>query len=336
MKCCLKLIVAGSSLLALFSASISACELCAVYSADSARAGADRGFLFTIAEQYTSSHTLYYEGERAPAAPFFTDAFLDSSFTHVVPGYNFSSRFGLSLNMPVIYREFRRTTISPSFQIVDETGSILGLGDLALIGRFTLFQRIKMKSSININLLAGVKFPTGDTARLDDEVSAARADPGFALPGHQHGAMGGIHQHDLTLGSGSYDAVFGLTSSFRWKRWFLNNQIQYYLRNEANGYEFGDLTIVSGGPGAYLLLCGQSTLSLQANAFYERAARDKILGQTFNATGMTIWYFGPLINFTLGEHFSANAGVDLPLSIYNHGLQTVPDYRLHGGFTWRF
>jgi hypothetical protein len=130
--------------------------------------------------------------------------------------------------------------------------------------------------------------------------------------------------------------VFGLTSTFRWKRWFLNNQIQYYLRTEGHDYEFGDLFIVSGGPGAYLMLHKQYTLSLQANTFYETTARDKLLGQTFDQTGMTAWYFGPIITFTAGEHFSMTAGVDVPLRIDNNGLQTVPDYRIRGGFTWRF
>jgi hypothetical protein len=108
------------------------------------------------------------------------------------------------------------------------------------------------------------------------------------------------------------------------------------LRTEARDYQFGDQIIISGGPGGYLLLQGISTLSLEANAFYESSARDTILGQISNQTGMTAWYLGPLLNFTLGEHFSANAGVDFPLHIYNHGLQTVPDYRVHGGVSWRF
>ena len=314
-----------------------ACELCAIYSANNAREDSGRGFTFTIAEQYVSAHNLQFEGEPAIAAPFFQSAFLDSAYTHLVPGYNLSSRFGVSLNAPIIYRNFRRTQqFQPSGDIVDESGSITGLGDLALIGRLTLFRQNTMKYSLNVNLLAGVKFPTGDTDRLDDEVTSALADEAMFGPTHQHGAVGGVHQHDLTLGSGSYDAVFGITPSFRWRRWFVNNQSQYYLRTEGHGYQFGDMVIISGGPGAYILLGEDSTLSLQANAFYERNARDKIIGQTFNQTGMTAWYLGPLINFTLGEHFSANAGVDVPLSIYNHGLQTVPDYRVHGGFSWRF
>jgi hypothetical protein len=33
---------------------------------------------------------------------------------------------------------------------------------------------------------------------------------------------------------------------------------------------------------------------------------------------------------------SANAGVDVPLSIDNRGFQSVPDFRLHGEISWRF
>jgi len=315
---------------------IPACELCAIYSASNNRGGGSSGFQFTIAEQYVSAHTLFFQGRSASQYTFYTPAFLDSSYIHLVPTYNFSSRFGLSLNQPVIHREFRRVEQQPT-QDLDESGTITGLGDLALIGRLGLLQINKMKYSLNINLLAGVKFPTGDPARLDNEVNAAKADLAEFGPGHPHGTVDGVHEHDLSLGSGSYDGVFGLTTNLRWKQWFINNQTQYYLRTEARGYQFGDLFIVSGGPGAYVPLGEQSTLSLQANGFYERNARDKVLGQVSDQTGMTAWYLGPLINVTWGEHFSANAGFDWRLRVFNqYGLQTVPDYRVHGGITWRF
>src|SRR2546426_1826974 len=197
---------------ACFPARIYGCELCAIYSASSAQGNSSRGFLFTVAEQYVSAHALQFEGKPV-VYPFYSDAFVDSSYTHLVPGYNFSARFGLSLNAPIIYRQFRRTEQLSSGDSVDERGTVAGLGDVALIARLGLFQRNKMKSSINISLLAGIKFPTGDTARLDDEVRSAKADPLFSLPNHQHGSTGGVHQHDLTLGSGSYDGVFGVTSN---------------------------------------------------------------------------------------------------------------------------
>jgi hypothetical protein len=312
------------------------CELCAIYNADSARDDFAPGLLFTLEELYVSSHTLQFEGNDFSTLPFFSNAHLDSSITHLVPGYSFSSRFGVSLNLPIIYGDFRLTQLSTTAQRIDEQGTISGLGDAALIGRVSVIQKVMMRSALNVNVLAGVKFPTGDTERLDEEVASALNDQAIFGRNHQHGSIGGVHLHDLTLGSGSYDGLFAVTARARRDRWFINGQIQYYLRTEARGYGFGDQIIASGGPGGYALLKQTSTLSLQANGFYESTARDLIVGQTFNQTGMTAWYLGPLLNLTLGEHFVANAGADLPLHIYNHGLQTVPDYRVHGGLTWRF
>lgn len=113
-------------------------------------------------------------------------------------------------------------------------------------------------------------------------------------------------------------------------------QGQYYLRGAAKDYRFGDYIIVSGGPGAYLISGRNCTLSLFANVFYESSAVDEILGSPSTQTGMTAWYAGPQINLTVGNHFSAYTGADLPLHIYNHGLQTVPEWRIRAGLAWRF
>lgn len=320
-----------------------ACELCAIYSASNARGEASEGFLFTMAEQFTSYGNLQFEGEeyRPTNIPYpLAAAYLDNFITHFVPGYNFSPRVGLSVNVPLIHNDFRRVqiTLPPPFGqgVVDERGSETGLGDVALIGRFAVLQKVEMGWSAIVNLLGGIKFPTGSTDRLQEEVAEARIHRNLFPQQADHIAIGGIHQHDLTLGSGSYDGVFGAAANFRWDRWLLNFQGQYYLRTEAGSYKFGDLIVASGGPGAYLLLGKSCTLSLFANAFYESSAQDELFGLPTPRTGMTAWYLGPQLYLTLGEHFSANAGVDIPLRIYNHGLQTVPDSRVRAGFTWRF
>jgi hypothetical protein len=77
-------------------------------------------------------------------------------------------------------------------------------------------------------------------------------------------------------------------------------------------------------------------LSLQANAVYESMGQDTVLGQNNTQTGFAGWYLGPQVALTWGEHFSANAGVDFPLHLYNHGIQSVPDFRFHGGLNWNF
>jgi hypothetical protein len=325
----------------IFPALAPACDLCAIYNATSARGESSSGFLFTVSEQFISYGKLQNEGESvhltsSALQSFFERAYHDSSITHLVPGYNFSSRLGVNLNIPIIYRSFRRTQLTPLGELVEETGSEFGLGDMSLIGRWTLIQKVEMNYSLVFNFLGGVKFPTGDNQRLPDEVEQERFFTSFfGAPGHYH-PIGGVHQHDLTLGSGSYDGVFGTSANLRWNRWFFGNQIQYYLRTEADGYEFGDELIVSGGPGAYVLLNETFTLSLQANAVYDTMARDKVLDVRSTETGWTAWYFGPQLTLTWGGHFSANAGVDIPLRIYNRGVQNVPDYRIHAGVTWRF
>jgi hypothetical protein len=314
-----------------------ACDLCAVYSATSARGDADSGPIFTLNQQYIPFHTLQYEGEVYRSFPEIQANRRDLSITHLVPGYNFTPELGLNLNVPIIYQSFHRVVLEPTMgQIIDERGSEFGLGDVSLIGRWTVFQKAKMSYSIALNVLAGVKFPTGDTQRLDNEVNRERFyNSFFGESVHAH-EFGGVHEHDLTLGSGSFDGIFGTTLNLRWKQWFFNQQAQYYLRTEARGYQFGDLIIISGGPGGYILATEDYSLSLQANALYESMAQDVILGQIHDQTGLTAWYLGPQVVFTLGDQFSAQAGVDIPLRIYNHGLQNVPDYRIHAGFRWRF
>jgi hypothetical protein len=312
-----------------------ACDLCAIYSAANARGESEAGFLFTISEQYIPYRTVQKDGQELPFNPTLNSIYLDSSITHFVPGYNFSERFGVNLNVPVVYNHFNRIELQPT-GFVTERGTVSGLGDVALIGRYRFWQIARPDLSFNATLLGGVKFPTGDSERLASEVALTRA---FALtPGgaHQH-AFGGVHQRDISPGSGSFDGIFGTTLNLRWKRWFVNNQFQYYLRTEGEpGYQYGDELLLSGGPGAYLLLKDSCTLSLQANAAYEIMRRDRIIGLEAPFTGMTAWYMGPVLSFTWGEHFSAQAGVDVPLHIRNNGVQNVPDYRVRAGLTWRF
>ena len=265
--------------------------------------------------------------------------------THVVPGYNFSSRFGVSLNLPLTYLNFQRTDLRYSATappvLFTEKGTEFGLGDVALIGRVALLQQRTMHYGLLVNALAGVKFPTGDASRLDDEVAQAELFQSFLPPGTPHDplahSVSSVHQHMLALGSGSYDGIFGLTGGARWQRWFVNAQFQYYLRTQGEaGFEYGDELIVSGGPGVFLVTSQVWTLSVQANGLYDEMKRDELLGQTSDRTGSIGWYVGPLVTLTWGERFSLNAEVDVPLQISNNGFQSVPSYRVSGGVSWRF
>lgn len=321
-----------------------ACDLCAISSANSAKGEAISGFSFTLSEQFIPYRTEYIEGEEVKIDYGSKGPdYLDKSITHLVPTWNFSDRFGVSLNVPLIYEHYRRFNVlfteSPPAQVT-EKGDEFGLGDVSLIGRATVFRRAEMEWGVSVTVLAGVKFPTGDTSFLKDEAEQALGYNRFFgfSPSHAHNIVtSGVHLSDLTLGSGSFDGIFGLQTSARWERWFLNVLAQYYLRTEGEStYHYGNEVMVNGGPGAYLLLAKRYTLALQAYAGYESRARDELFGTKAPNTGMSAWYLGPQVTFTWGLHFSAQAAVDLPLWITNNGWQNVPDYRIHGSLTWRF
>lgn len=310
------------------------CDLCAINNAASTRPDGGRGFVLSLAQQYIPSGTVQLDGRSLPAS-LLDSVYLESFQTHLVPTYNVSDRLGFSLNVPYVYRSFNRLQLTPS-GVSSERGTEQGLGDLSAIVRFAPVHLQKMKWSFGINAYGGAKFPTGDTARVRDEVASTKALDALYGVGHQH-AVSGVHLRDLALGSGSWDGVFGLGINSRWTRWFFNSHAQYYLRTAgASDYRYGSEWMVSTGPGAYLVTKPSFTVSLQALLSYDEMAPDRVFSHDVSSTGMRAWYLGPDLKITLGEHASLNAGVDLPLSIDNRGLQNVPEFRFHGGLSWRF
>ena len=318
------------------------CDLCAVYRASDANGASTSGFVFSLAEQYIPYRTVQFESKKV--SPALRDH-LDSFTTHFVLGYNLTPRVGLSLNIPLTHLEFKRTDFRyssggpPTF--FTEEGSETGVGDVSLIGRATLFQKSEMDYSIQINLLGGIKLPTGDSDRLAEEMDQTRIYSAILPPNTPHDPLGhsiaAVHPHSIALGSGSVDGIMGITVNTRWKRIFLNGQAQYYLRTEGRSdFKYGDELMLSGGPGVFVLLDKSGSLSLQANILYDQMGRDELGGVTSYRTGSTAWYLGPILNTTWGDRFTVNVGIELPLQIKNGGYQAVPDYRLHGGASWRF
>lgn len=337
----LRLVALAASLFA-FAAFAPACELCAVYNATSASGQSQSGWLLSISEQFIPFRTLQFNGREVNQA---NPDYLDSSLTHIVPTYNFSARLGISANLPVVYRSFKRSEVRYSTtgpaQFRTERDDLLDIGDLSLIVRWAAWEKSGDGYGLLVNLLGGVKLPTGDTDRIRDEVDQTRIYESLLPPNTPHDPLGhsvsGIHQHDLSPGSGSVDGVFGIVMNSRWRRAFFNSQIQYYLRTEGTAtYEMGDELMISGGPGAYLFLEDDYTVSLQALAVYDTMARSTVLGRKTDYTGSTAWYLGPLVSVTLGDRISANAGADIPIRITNNQFQNVPDFRFHAGISCRF
>ena len=89
-------------------------------------------FYGAVSEQFTHFGTLQLDGDEV-ANP--TGQYLNSSITQLVLGYSINSRFGLQINVPLIYRSFER----PEGFAIDR-GTESGLGDVSLLAKFVLFQ----------------------------------------------------------------------------------------------------------------------------------------------------------------------------------------------------
>jgi len=286
--------------------------------------------VFILAEQYISEHTLQLQSEEIVVPD---PEFLESSITHIIGGYNFNRDVGVNLNIPIERHKFRiYDPIGGNFS----EGISKGLGEISLIGRWTPYSDESMTHSFRVNLLGGIKLPTGDSEFVRKDVEQHKTLDAIYGTGHDH-VFNAVHLHDLALGSGSVDAVFGITANARYKRAFFTVEGQYYLRTEGESdFEFGDTAMISGGPGVYIILKKDFTLSFQGVFRYEETLRSSYSGQESNQTGMREIYGGPQITMTIGSHFGAQAGGDIPIDIHNNGFQVVPDYRVHGSLTWSF
>ncbi len=299
---------------------VSACDLCSVYSASLARGELGSGFFGGVAEQFTHFGTLQRDGRMVPNE---VNQYLDSSISQVLFGYNVSPRYGFQVNLPVIYRSFRRPE---GFDI--DRGTEAGLGDASLLAHFNAFRHDGVDTTVSWNVLGGIKLPTGSSDRLREEFHEEE------VPGAPES---GIHGHDLALGTGSVDGLVGTGIYLRWKRAFWIENVQYTIRSEGDfGYQFANDLTWSGGPGVYVLLSHSYTVGLQFNISGEHKGLDHFQGEPAEDTGVTSVYLGPRLFLTWGEHFSAELGGEIPVSIDNTALQAVPDYRIRASVNWHF
>jgi hypothetical protein len=261
-------------------------------------------FYFAVAEQFTHFGTLQLDGREVdnPAGQY-----LDSSITQLVAGYSFNSRFALQINLPLIYRSFER----PDGFAIDR-GTESGLGDISLLGKFLMFHHetggsasLKFDDPKNPHfethdpdftlsalLIGGVKFPTGNTGRLKEEFNEIQ----------QSGAPeSGIHGHDLTLGSGSYDGIVGGQFALRYQLFFFQADTQFTFRGDgAHQYNFANDLSWSGGPGFYIVRNHQTIVGLQLAISGEHKDVDRFRGQPAEDTGITSVFFGPRLIASYG------------------------------------
>ena len=309
-------IFVGAILAAACAQPVLACDFCAVYAATEAQGHSGKGFFAGVAEQYTYFNTFQSGGhdQRNPDSEY-----INSLISQTFAGYNFNDRIGAQINLPVIYREYGAIAGGGAGRV---HGSDFGLGDALLLGNLHLYKSRTVDHTFNWNALGGVKFPTGNSHHLNP------AENDFAA---------GIGGHDLALGSGSFDGVIGTDIFARRSKFFLTAGTQYTIRSEGDfGYQYANDLSWSGGPGVYLALKEDYTLSAQAIVSGEYKTEDTVHGVATDDTAATSVFLGPQINFTWGSELSAQLGAELPVSIRSSGDQIVPTFRIRAAVTWRF
>jgi hypothetical protein len=315
----MRILSAVFALVLAFALRVRACDMCGQYCTCETRP-VERGVFAGAFEQFTHFGTLQEQGDRVanPAGQY-----LDSSITQLIIGDQFTDWCSVQINLPFIYRAFRRPE---GFNV--ERGGLGGIGDMSLLGNARVYRRATENDTVLVWLTGGVKFPTGSSSRLREELNE------IVVPGAPES---GIHGHDLALGSGSYDGIVGGGVLGRWKRLFANAQVQYAIRSTGDlGYHYANDLTWNGGPGLFLWFHRDGELALQCNVSGETKGKDRFRGEAAEDTAVTIVYIGPEITFAWKEKLRCECGADLPVVRENSALQIVPDYRLRAAATWRF
>jgi hypothetical protein len=324
-----------------------ACDVCAVYTATEVRESRT-GLVLGVAEQGTRYETglpdaegnAVDKGER-----------LNSFITQVFAGYDFHPKFGVQVNLPIIARDYHRLR---NRRLVDDEirdgvmtkGNLSGVGDVALVALVRPWSWVDEHRLVRFTLLGGLKLPSGDPGKLVEEQRLRRqADaagaPGRFVPAHHipEGSPSGINGHDLALGSGSIDGIIGGSIFASWDRLFTTISAQHAIRSEgAYRYQYGDETNWYVSLGGYLLLDHRYTLTLQAVTSGKYQGTDTLEGTPTTADGSdsttTFVFLGPGMSLTWGTSLAFEVAGDLPVSVPDEGL--IPQYRVRGGFSWRF
>jgi hypothetical protein len=328
-----------------------ACDLCAIYTGSLMRQE-KTGLYVAASEQFTSFGTIREDRRSVPNPG---NEWVRSSITQLAVGWQALPWLGVQANLPLISREYQRLEDG-----VATRGDANGAGDLSLLARVSPVSRAVGETLVHVELMAGLKTPTGDTDRLAEELGdhheeeeegghavarSAVTTTGDSAPfsrraprhGPGHGDPSAVHGHDLSPGSGSVDGVFGVSLYADWKRLFTHASVQYVVRGNGDfGYEYANDLTWEVSPGFYVVADHPWTAAARIAVSGENKGRDHQGGALVDDTALTAVYVGPGLTMTLGHSLHADLTVDLPVLQDTTGRQIVADYRLRFGASWRF
>jgi hypothetical protein len=318
---------------ALSAAGAWACDLCATHVALTSWEAKERTSV-SLFQQYSD----YDEHGDEPS--------YESGTTQLGVGYRFADRWSAQLSVPYLSKDLGGDSES-------------GLGDLTALALYRAVNAIEGERIVLVDVYAGLKMPTGDSDRLEEERNAAlpeeaehaeehhdeHAEHAGFFAGHagedhvveadeEHGHAIG---HHVALGSGSWDGIFGARGLAQQGRWRGSAEAQYAARTEGDyDYEYGDEFIARAGARYFALLDHQGSVALGADLSREWSDDNQVLGDDQPGTGKSASYVGPALDVTWGERLTASAAWDIPIEGEDEGVHGAADTRVRASLSWLF
>lgn len=221
-----------------------------------------------------------------------------------VLGYGVSGKLAVFGALP--YRD-NSLKLTMGGQRVSRSAS--GFGDLTVFGRYTFVQRDQPGRNFRIAPFAGVKAPTGD----DDQRDAQ-----------------GVLPASVQVGSGSWDPLFGIVTTYQTLDYQLDAQLGYQLNTQANDFEAGDVARLDAslqyrlwpqtlGSGLPAFLYGV----VEANLVYQQKSR--VSGRTDPDSGGTRLFLTPGIQYVT-RRWITEAALQVPVLQDLNGDALENDY----------
>ena len=207
----------------------------------------------------------------------------------------------------------------------DMKGEQSGLGDIALLGRYTFFKTHTIDTTTTIAGLLGVKLATGKT-------DGKTEDGAEFLDSH------------LQLGTGSTDYLVGLSLSHAIQKFSLSANLLGIIATEGKAgntkHQFGNMLnydiTAKYRIHPYELAPTAAQLFVAIGVNGETREREKENGaEVINSGGSTL-YASPAIQLTLPPHWVAEIQYQHPIYHNLYGTQLAEDYRFVGGVTYLF
>jgi hypothetical protein len=221
-----------------------------------------------------------------------------------VLGYGINGKLALFGVLP--YRD-NEVKLTPGSQRVTRSAS--GFGDLSVVARYTVVQRDRPGRNFRVAPFAGIKAPTGDDDKRD------------AL---------GVLPASVQVGSGSWDPLFGVVSTYQTLAYQIDSQASYQVNNEANDFEAGDVARLDSslqyrlwprklGRGLPAFFYGV----IEANLIHQQ--KNRVNGRSDSDSGGTRLFLTPGLQYVT-RRWITEAAVQLPVIQDLNGDALENDY----------